>query len=118
MGDPCYSTFSPCVLQSGSMLPGSLSFQMFLSLMLILGAAFVALICAHLKRNNQQLRELALEINVRRQEEFERIRMLASPAAPMANESVAIPSAAANPLKPAIRMRATPPKAPSTPPAQ
>src|SRR5580698_7009623 len=117
MGDPCYSTSSPCVLQSGSMLPGSLSFQMFLSLMLILGAAFVALICDHLKRNNEQLRELAIEINVRRQEEYKRFRMLA-PQSQKAIEPAATPRSnpAATevpaPAMPPIRMRVSPPKPP------
>lgn len=112
MGDPCYSVSSPLVLQSGSMLPGSFSFQMFLSLILILGAAFVALICDHLKRNNEQLRELAIELNVRRQEEYKRFRLVVEQA-PKAIEAAAAPRAGAARMQPAIRMRVSPPKTPA-----
>jgi hypothetical protein len=50
--------------------------QVFLSLVVILGAALVALICDLLKGNNEQLRELALELKVRREEEQKRFQML------------------------------------------
>ena len=48
-----------------------------LSLIVILGAAVVALICDLLKGNNEQLRELAIELKVRREEENKRFQMLA-----------------------------------------
>jgi hypothetical protein len=92
---------------------------MFLSLMLILGAAFVALICDHLKRNNEQLRELAIEINVRRQEEYKRFRMLAPQSqkaiepAPAPRSSPAATEVPA-PAMQTVRMRVSPPKPPST----
>ena len=50
--------------------------QVFLSLVVILGAALVALICDLLKGNNEQLRELAIELKVRREEEQKRFQML------------------------------------------
>ena len=40
--------------------------QAFTSIVAIIGAAILALICDHLKRNNEQLRELAIELNARR----------------------------------------------------
>jgi hypothetical protein len=51
--------------------------QIALSLIVILGAALVALICDLLKGNNEQLRELAIELKVRREEENRRFQMLA-----------------------------------------
>lgn len=51
---------------------GSLEIQIFVSLMVILAAAFVALVCDFLKGNNEQLRERNLELRVR-QEERERL---------------------------------------------
>jgi hypothetical protein len=58
------------------MLFGPYQIQIFTSLVLILGAAFVALICDLLKGNNEQLRELAIELKVRREEEHKRFQML------------------------------------------
>lgn len=113
MGDPCYSVCSRTVLQSGSMLPGSESFQMFLSLILILGAAFVALICDHLKRNNDHLRELAIELQVRRQEEHKRFQMLV-PRTPKSLAPAKTPRPSAPevraPAARTVRMRVSPPK--------
>ena len=43
--------------------------QIFVSLIVILGAAFVALICDYLKGNNEQLRELMVELKTRREEQ-------------------------------------------------
>ena len=72
--------------------------QIVLSLIVILGAAFVALICDLLKGNNEQLRELAIELKVRREEENKRFQMLAphalAAAAPAATMAMA-PSAKA-----------------------
>ncbi len=58
--------------------------QIFVSLLVILGAAFVALICDFLKGNNEQLRELAIELKVRREEERRHSQtMTAQPVAAM-----------------------------------
>ncbi|MGD0076759.1 MAG: hypothetical protein ABSD31_20885 [Candidatus Binataceae bacterium] len=51
---------------------GQYQLQIFVSLVVILGAAFVALICDFLKGNNEQLRELMIELMVRREEEQRR----------------------------------------------
>ena len=51
---------------------GQYQLQIFVSLVVILGAAFVALICDFLKGNNEQLRELTVELKVRREEEQRR----------------------------------------------
>jgi hypothetical protein len=59
---------------------GPYTLQVFTSLVLIVGAAFVALICDYLKGNNEQLRELMLELRVRREEEHRRVELLLSPA--------------------------------------
>jgi len=50
--------------------------QIFVSLMVVLGAACVALIVDFLKRNNEQLRELTVELRVRREEEQRRSQRL------------------------------------------
>ncbi len=55
---------------------GQYQLQIFVSLVVILGAAFVALICDFLKGNNEQLRELTVELKVRREEEQRRGQML------------------------------------------
>jgi len=67
--------------------------QIFVSLVVILAAAFVALICDFLKGNNEQLRELAIELRVRREEEQRRPQTLAAQSmrAPSAR-SMAAPS--------------------------
>lgn len=46
--------------------------QIFVSLLVILAAAAVALVCDLLKRNNEHLRELNVELRVRREEESRR----------------------------------------------
>src|ERR1700680_3738223 len=51
---------------------GQYQLQIFIGLVVILGAAFVALICDFLKGNNEQLRELTIELRVRREEEQKR----------------------------------------------
>lgn len=56
---------------------GQHQMQVFASLAVILGAAIVALVCDLLKGKNEQLRELALELSVRREEEQKRFQMLA-----------------------------------------
>jgi hypothetical protein len=55
---------------------GQYQLQIFVSLVVILGAAFVALICDFLKGNNEQLRELTIELRVRREEEQKRAHLL------------------------------------------
>jgi hypothetical protein len=76
---------------------GQYQMQIALSLIVILGAALVALICDLLKGNNEQLRELALELKVRCEEQNKRFQMLAphalaapaGNAAPKIEESIA-----------------------------
>jgi len=48
---------------------GSLELQIFVSLTVVLGAAFVALVCDYLKGNNEQLREHNIELRVRKEEQ-------------------------------------------------
>jgi hypothetical protein len=55
---------------------GQYQLQIFVSLVVILGAAFVALICDFLKGSNEQLRELTVELRVRREEEQKRSHLL------------------------------------------
>lgn len=54
---------------------GALELQIFVSLVVVLGAAFVALVCDYLKGNNEQLRERNIELRVRT-EERERFAIL------------------------------------------
>ena len=49
---------------------GPYQLQIFISLVVILAAAFVALICDFLKGNNEQLRELVIELKVRRDSDY------------------------------------------------
>jgi len=51
---------------------GSLEVQIFVSLALVLGALFVALVCDFLKGNNEVLRERNIELIVRREEQRQR----------------------------------------------
>lgn len=51
---------------------GAIELQVFVSLVVILGAAFVALICDFLKGNNEQLRESNIELKVRQDERDKR----------------------------------------------
>ena len=55
---------------------GPYQLQTFVSLVVVLGAALVALICDLLKGNNEQLRELTVELKVRREEEHKRFEMM------------------------------------------
>lgn len=48
--------------------------QFFISLTVIVVAALIALVCDFLKRNNEQLRELTIELRVRREEEEKRLQ--------------------------------------------
>jgi hypothetical protein len=55
---------------------GAYQLQIFLSLFVVLGAAFVALVCDLLKSNNQHLRELNIELSARNKEQTRRYEML------------------------------------------
>src|SRR5450759_1543981 len=55
---------------------GVIELQVFVSLVVILGAAFVALICDFLKGNNEQLRESNIEMRVRQDEREKREEIL------------------------------------------
>src|ERR1700679_3701150 len=82
---------------------GKYQLQIFVSLVVILGAAFVALICDLLKGNNEQLRELTIELKVRREEENKRFQMLtphtvAAPASALDTTMAEEPVAAARPV--------------------
>lgn len=74
---------------------GQYQLQIFVSLVVILGAAFVALICDFLKGNNEQLRELTVELKVRREEEQRRSQTLTpqTVAAAAAPATVEMPKA-------------------------
>jgi hypothetical protein len=47
---------------------GTLEIQIFVSLAVVLGTAFVAFLCDFLKGNNEQLRERNIELRVRQNE--------------------------------------------------
>ncbi len=61
---------------------GSLELQIFVALTLVLGSAFVALVCDFLKGNNEQLRERNIELRVR-QDERERLGLFEPLAHPI-----------------------------------
>jgi hypothetical protein len=77
---------------------GQYPLQIFVSLVVILSAAFVALICDFLKGSNEQLRELTIELRVRREEEQKRSQVLTPRFAERAErpkpEQVAVPAVA------------------------
>src|SRR5580704_6618224 len=77
--------------------------QIFVSLVVVLGAAFVALICDFLKGNNEQLRELTVELKVRREEEQKRAHLLTQRAAATAH-------ATAHATAPAMAVKAREPE--------
>ena len=56
--------------------------QIFVGLVVVLAAAFVALICDFLKGNNEQLRELTIELKVRREEEQRHSQTMTAHTAP------------------------------------
>jgi len=77
------------------MEPGHFQLQIVVTVSLIVCAACVALICDFLKRNNEQLRELTIELNVRREEEERRSLVVAPRAERIAPpETIAGPAAA------------------------
>src|SRR5580658_8383428 len=67
---------------------GQYQLQIFVSLVVILGAAFVALICDFLKGNNEQLRELMIELKVRREEEQRRGQVMTAHSMPAPMQAV------------------------------
>lgn len=83
------------------MEPGHFHLQTVISVVMILGASVVAFICDFLKRNNEQLRELNVELKVRHEEE----RWRAEALTPQSSPSVAPPSAE----KPVPENRPNPP---------
>jgi hypothetical protein len=103
---------------------GPYQLQIFISLVVILLAALVALICDFLKGNNEQLRELTIELKVRRDEERRYFQMLATqpaaleaePAAaaieePAVEESIETPAPLAHP-EPVAQVVEPPPPGP------
>lgn len=84
---------------------GALEVQIFVSLALVLGAAFVSLLCDFLKGNNEALRERNIELVVR-QEERERFAGAAVPAQPA---PAVLPRMAAPPVPPAAAQPVRPP---------
>ena len=99
---------------------GQYQLQIFVSLVVILGAAFVALICDFLKGNNEQLRELTVELKVRREEEQRRAQVM--PAQPMATTRPVSTTnrVVAEPEAPRVEKRVEAPaaKAMAAPPAE
>src|SRR5579871_2208604 len=80
---------------------GQHSIQIFISLIVILAAAFVALVCDLLKGNNDQLRELAIELRVRREEEQRRAQMM--PARTMEPAADSAPPTSTEPVKEPVK---------------
>jgi hypothetical protein len=86
---------------------GHFQLQLIVSTLVIIGAAFVALICDFLKRNNEQLREMNIELKIRREEEQKLLQLTASRVpekverieAPKLEVAVAAPRAVANPAR-------------------
>ena len=77
---PIPLVFDPAYYRDAMEL-GQHGMQIALSLVILLGAALVAIVCDLLKRNNDQLRELAIELKVRHEEESRRFQMMAPRAA-------------------------------------
>ena len=72
--------------------------QLFMSLALILTAAVVAFICDMLKRNNEQLREMNIELKIRQEEELRRAQV----PAPRLVEKAPKPEKIASPAPPHV----------------
>src|SRR5271163_1807097 len=85
---------------------GQYQLQIFVSLVVILGAAFVALICDFLKGNNEQLRELMIELKVRREEEQRRGQVMTTHSMQTAVEAASSAQPAQQPGKKAFEARA------------
>jgi hypothetical protein len=86
---------------------GHFQLQLIVSTLVIVGVAFVALICDFLKRNNEQLREMNIELKIRREEEQKLLQLTAQRVpekverieAPKPEVAVAAPRAVANPAR-------------------
>ena len=89
---------------------GQFPLQIFVSLVVVIGAAFVALICDFLKGNNEQLRELTIELKVRREEEHRRSQMMTARAmaAPALEPEAQEKRSDAPAARPAVRAVAAP----------
>src|ERR1700681_3833967 len=83
---------------------GAYQLQIFISLLVVLGAGFVALVCDLLKGNNEQLRELNIELKVRREEEQKRFDILLG--AKTQSKTQEAPAAIAVAVVPAVEVRA------------
>lgn len=81
---------------------GQYQLQIFVSLVVILVAAFVALICDFLKGSNEQLRELTIELRVRREEEQRTHLVTPRPAERGERAERAKPEQVAAPTAPAL----------------
>lgn len=94
----------------------SAQLQIFVSLLLVLGALFVAFICDFLKGNNEVLRERNIELAVR-QEERERLARISKPASDPKRRPSPEASSAPRPAKqgPAEAERPAPRPAPEEP---
>lgn len=83
---------------------GQYQMQIFVSLVVVLGAAFVALICDFLKGNNEQLRELTVELKVRNEEQRRRSQLMmprpVAPAPPIAKAETPEPERKVEPRAP------------------
>jgi hypothetical protein len=84
---------------------GQYQLQIFVSLVVILAAAFVALICDFLKGNNEQLRELTIELKVRREEEQKRAHLFTPRVAERVERPKVEQAAAAAPALAAPKQR-------------
>jgi hypothetical protein len=78
------------------MEPGHYHLQLIMSVALILTAAVVAFICDVLKRNNEQLREMNIELKLR-QEQDQRSRVPERVERPLKSEKIAPPAPPAPP---------------------
>jgi hypothetical protein len=75
---------------------GHFQLQFFVSSLVIVCAAVAALICDFLKRNNDQLRELTIELKIRHEEEQKRAYLMSPHAVPEAAvPNVAVPNVTA-----------------------
>lgn len=99
---------------------GSLEIQIFVSLFVILGAAFVALLCDFLKGNNERLRERNIELQTRHEERDKRELLLEQAQRQAWNVAVQAQEAAAAQLaarvEEPVQEEAQPPE-PEAPPA-
>lgn len=84
---------------------GAMELQIFVSLLVVLGAAFVALICDFLKGNNEKLREFNIEL-ITRQEERERAAVSTSQTGRMGQKLAARAAETAKPAEAPVKASA------------